>query len=785
MKNIFLFLFRGFLLVGIFFMTTNVLSQTDTCYYSITGTLKSYDHTNLINAKITLKGTHFVSMSNNIGRFQLNNVCNGNYILICSYYGDTLLADSLQITGNLSKDYTFNLKALELKSIEVSAERKEKETTFINRIDKDELDKVKGLPLGSMLEEINGVRALKTGSSISKPIIHGLHSNRILVLNNGVRQEGQQWGAEHAPEIDPFVSNSISLIKGANSIKYGFDAIGGVVLIEPKKLTDSLGVFGEINLIGFSNGRQGMFSSSLEGRHKKLPALAWSIQGTYKIGGNVHTPNYYLKNTGVREYNFSGNLAWDKKKYGIDLYYSQFNTSLGIFSGSHIGNLTDLQNAFSLQEPAEKADFSYEIGRPWQHIEHELTKAKFYLRTGEKGKLNLVYARQYNLRFEYDKHKPLNDSLANLNNPELQLELTTHTVDLNWKHYNILGLEGEIGTSVLYQNNTYSGRKFIPNFKNQGIGFYWVEKKRIRKLVLEAGLRFDYRHLQIFMWENDVIISPIHAYQDFAANIGLNYQINKKVNLFVNVSKTWRPPTASELYSNGLHHGAAAVEIGNRNLSQENALSSSIEIVYTLKKMRFEFSPYFNYFSNYIFLEPQLPPTLTIKGAFPTFIYKEAEVRIAGIDFFSEFDLTKNLSYSLKASVLRAFNLTANDYLIQMPADYFQNRISYQIPELGSFKNNTISIKHTYVSKQNRVPANTDYAPPPSAYNLFDIELSTKIACNKQFISIHLGVNNLFNMTYRDYLNRFRYYSDEMGRNITLRVKIPLAFKANINHKSI
>ncbi|MFK8037132.1 MAG: TonB-dependent receptor [Crocinitomicaceae bacterium] len=768
-------LFNLYIVLFFICSTNYVKGQLDSCNYSISGIIKSTDNETLKYATVSLNGTGFSTRTNGIGKFEFSNMCNGEYVLICKHFDHIIIQDTIIVNKNWSKNYQFNENNITLPSIEIYADQSEKQTTNVDKIDKDKIDKVKGLPLGTMLEEINGVRSLKTGNSISKPIIRGLHSNRVLILNNGIRQEGQQWGAEHAPEIDPFVTNSISLIKGANSIKYGFDAIGGVVLIEPRKVTDSIGIFGEVNLIGFSNGRQGMFSSSLEGRHKLMSSLAWSVQGTYKVGGNTHAPNYFLKNTGIREYNFSGNLVWEKKNYGLDFYYSQFNTNLGIFSGSHIGNLTDLQNAFDLQEPAEKADFSYTIQRPWQHIEHELTKTKFFLRTGNIGKLNLVYARQYNLRYEYDKHGPLNDSLANLNNPELQLELTTHTVDLNWQHYKVMGLEGEIGMSGIYQGNTFSGRKFIPNYQNQGIGFYWIEKKKFKKFLLEAGLRYDFRYLQVFMRENDVIVSPSHTFQDFAGNIGLSYQVNKDLKFFANVSKTWRPPTVSELYSNGIHHGAAAVEIGNERLLQENALSSNIEMIYMLKRMKFEVSPYFNYFSNYIFLEPQLPPTLTIKGAFPTFVYKEAEVRIAGLDFLSEIRLTKNLTYTLKGSVLRAFNITASDYLIQMPADYFQNKINFQFPKIGRLIENNLALKYTHVTRQVRVPANSDYVPPPSSYNLFDLEMATKVLVKNQLISIHFGVNNLLNTAYRDYLNRFRYYTDEMGRNFTLRVKIPLS----------
>ncbi|MFM9075334.1 MAG: TonB-dependent receptor, partial [Bacteroidota bacterium] len=68
------------------------------------------------------------------------------------------------------------------------------------------------------------------------PVIHGVHSQRILILNHGVRQEGQQWGAEHAPEIDPLIASDIQVIKDASAIRYGVDAIGGVVVVNPPAL---------------------------------------------------------------------------------------------------------------------------------------------------------------------------------------------------------------------------------------------------------------------------------------------------------------------------------------------------------------------------------------------------------------------------------------------------------------------------------------------------------------------------------------------------------------------
>jgi iron complex outermembrane receptor protein len=188
-----------------------------------------------------------------------------------------------------------------------------------------------------MLKGISGVQSLQTGSSISKPIIHGMHSSRVIILNQGVRQEGQQWGSEHAPEVDPFVSKNIQVIKGPAGLRYGGDAIGGLILMEPNSLPDTSGISGEAQTIFFTNGRQFVTSGMLEGGFKNVNGWGWRVQGTLKNGGNIKTANYNLANTGVEEQNFSTALGYKNQKFGTDLFISRFQSIIGIYSGSHIG----------------------------------------------------------------------------------------------------------------------------------------------------------------------------------------------------------------------------------------------------------------------------------------------------------------------------------------------------------------------------------------------------------------------------------------------------------------
>ena len=148
---------------------------------------------------------------------------------------------------------------------------------------------------------------------------------------------------------------------------------------------------------GFGNG----LNVQLQMYHK---LLSWKLIGTLKKTGDKHTPNYYLRNTGNQEANIALQLekSFSDKWHG-DLYFSSFNTSLGILRGSHIGNLTDLTAAMQRDTPffTEK-DFSYNIDAPYQNVNHHLIKLHFKRYINDNQYLDLVYAGQLNVRKEFD-----------------------------------------------------------------------------------------------------------------------------------------------------------------------------------------------------------------------------------------------------------------------------------------------------------------------------------------------------------------------------------------------
>ncbi len=728
----------------------------------------------IIGATVLLSGTTNGVFTDEKGRYEIRNLCPGNYKLEVRIVGYIAHKESIDLTAGHEENFDLEEQEVHLKDVEITAHRTDAPSSQpLEILSGSELEKTRGQSLAESLKGITGVTTMQTGSSISKPVIHGLHSNRVLIMNNGVRQEGQQWGSEHAPEIDPFVATRMSVIKGAAGVRYGSDAIGGVILVEPEELPFDKAISGEVNLVGFTNGRQGVASSTLQGGIKGVSGFGWRAQGTIKRGGNIRTPNYFLDNTGISEKNFSLGAGYRNKGFGIDLFYSRFDTKIGIFSGSHIGSVTDLLNVIKNGEPFIKSGFTYNIGRPNQNVTHDLIKAEAHYHFNDGNRLQWTIAQQINNRNEYDLHVPRNDSIASLNRPELTFKLNTLTNDVIWDHKPIAGkITGQVGVSSLYQYNLMSGRPLIPNFNQFNIGIFWIERYVKNNWELEAGVRYDYRTLSTHRIVSRQKVSNDFSFSNASGTVGATRNFSQNFSARLNAGSAWRAPNVSELFSDGVHHGAAAFERGDSTLRPEKAINTIASVKYQSEKLTIEIGGYFNYIRDFIYLKPQPDPILTVRGAFPYFKYTQTDANFKGIDVSADWEFFKNLTLTSKLSYLRAYDTRNDNYLVMIPSNRWDNQLKYNITEFGKWHNLFLSAGNLWVARQKRVPPNSDFLPPPAAYSLWNIQAGGTIHLSeKQQLEIGISVTNLFNTVYRDYMNRFRYYSDDIGRNASLRIK--------------
>ncbi|WP_276498586.1 TonB-dependent receptor [Pontibacter litorisediminis] len=753
------------------------------CGLTLSGKVLDHDTREaLIGATVYIPELDRATMSDEYGNYHFHQLCRAPYTLQVTYVGYEKESFSVRMSGSATRDLQLHADARMLRTVEVTGEHLREQAQTQQSLSGRELEQTRGLALAETLKGISGVTSLQTGPTISKPVIHGMHSNRVLLLNNGVRQEGQQWGAEHAPEIDPFVASEVKVIKGAAGVRYGADAIGGVVLVEPRALPTSPGITGDLHLLGSTNNRQLATSATVEGNFEKVPPLSWRLQGTLRKAGNAKTPDYYLENTGLKEQNFSAAVGYNKEAYGAELYYSHFSTDLGILRESHIGSVQDLLYAIERGRPsnAANAEFTYGIDRPYQHVQHDLLKAKGHWQLGEAGKLEFVYGWQRNLREEYEPRRG-GGSL-----PALQLTLNTHTTEAVFNHKPLGNFFGSVGVSTIYQKNTYEYSDFLPYYTSMTAGVFATEQWKKDRLQLEAGIRYDYRYLQVKKYEEEAeskrtLIKPEYDFNNVSGTLGAMYDVGYHLTFGLSATSAWRAPGANELFSEGVHHSAATYEEGDPTLTSEQAYNLEFSVDYfSNPRLNGSLSLYHNYISNFIYLAPQPEPIVTVRGAFPAFKYTQADATFTGADLNLDYKIATGLVLESKTSLLYARNLDTDDYLIYMPSNRFDNSLRYEFAaaDNGKLTNAYVSVGGVYVAEQKRVPekAEQDFAPAPEAYFLLKAEAGTTVHFGNQPIEVGITGNNLLNTVYREYLNKLRYYADEPGRMLMLRVRVPLNF---------
>jgi iron complex outermembrane receptor protein len=498
---------------------------------------------------------------------------------------------------------------------------------------------------------------------------------------------------------------------------------------------------------------------------------AFRVQATAKRGGNVKTPNYYVANTGLQETNAAATIGYQKNNYQANLYVSSFNTTLGFYTGAHVESKDDLEAAIKSATPLFTDGFTYKINRPKQAVNHLLVKLTQKLQLPNGHQLQLITAHQENSRDEYD-------SKQYLNQPEMSLSLGTTNADLLLKSNWNKKLSTELGIQYSLQQNINkdnSVRIFIPNYQLNSMAVFVLANTSWGNTQISFGARFDSKKFEAFKKELGVQTQIVRNFSNATFTAQAVYKITKHIQGKTIVATAFRPPAVNELFANGLHQGLASIEVGNPNFNAEKNLSFTQEIIYKPdSNFKVEVLAYSNHINNYIYLQPVQPPSFTIRGYYPTFNYVATNAHVYGIDVNALYKPHKNWQTNFKSTIVRGWNKTTSDWIILMPADRASIELDFLPNDSKKFKQNLLGIEVSYVKQQSLLPTNSavlqDYAPPPNAYTLVNMSVQTAITIFKKHVQVGCTIFNLLNTRYRDYLNRFRYFFDEMGLNASLRL---------------
>ncbi len=762
-----------YLFIAVFFFPNFLLAQD--CNITLTGViLDKGTNIPLEYSTIFLENLGEGTVCDKNGFFEIKNICPAEYHVQVSHIGCQSEEYFIKIEKDTSLKIYLSHHSELLDEVVIHGSHEDNSTESSQTISRADIANESNKNLSDILENITGVSVLKNGSGISKPVVHGLFGNRVTILNNGISQTGQQWGNDHAPEIDPFVADHLSVVKGASALAYGGNSLGSVVLVETDKIQEDPHLHGEVNYTLQTNGWGHTLNSVIE---KNSNWAAWRLTGTLKRQGDSRAPGYFLTNTGKQENNLA--LQVEKQfnpKWKTDFYYSLFNTKIGILQGSHIGNLTDLEEAIGRDKPFSiKDNFSYNITFPRQEVTHHLVKTEAkYLMEDEKI-IKFKYGGQLNNRKEFDIRRG-----GDSDRPTLSLSLYSHNLEAAYN-----GLVGEkifLKAGVQYEmidngNNSGTGvSPLIPNYRSYQTSTYWiVQNDQADEWLFEFGGRFSLKQLTVKRFTRTLpkqleVID--HLFQNYALSTGFRWKKNDFFKTNFNIGYLLRAPEVNELYSFGLHQGVSGIEEGNENMNVEKSLKALLSLDFRIQdKLFIQTLGYFQNVQDFIFLEPQEEFRLTIRGAFPVFLYKQTDANIAGVDLLLKYEPKQNLNFIAKYALVRGYDLTNDLGLVNIPSDNIFSSMTYTFKDKEKWKNNFLTINGRYVFQQKRITVpSQDFLSPPDDYFLLGLQVGTNYEWNESNLKISLRTENLLDTTYRDYLNRLRYFADENGINVSLNL---------------
>ena len=653
-----------------------------------------------------------------------------------------------------------HLKLNELVVTGVTGDTKLKNSTApISIVSGKELRQTTSTNIIDAIAKQPGISQITTGSGISKPIIRGLGYNRIIVMNEGVRQEGQQWGDEHGIEIDPQNVNSVEILKGPASLMYGSDAMAGVLILHGAPILPE----GEMKAVVSTEYQtnNGLFDYSLNfAGHQK--AFVWDARFTdkmahaYKNKYDGYVPGSQFKERAARLM-VGLNEAWGH----THLTGSVFHQTPSIIEGERDEETGELECATDDVKTYSKA-------LPFQQIWHykAVWDNSFNL---PKGWLKAIFGYQQNQRQEFEE---------SADDYELYFKLHTMTYDIRYLSQEWNGWKMAGGVNGMWQQSLNLGEEaLIPEYKLFDIGGYATISKTMDNLTLNGGLRYDNRHIDFHS----------RNFGSVSGSIGAVWNVCQHMNLRLNIARGFRAPNMSELGSDGIHEGTLRYEIGNPDLKPEYSWQADLGMDLSSDYISAQVALFANRIENYIFSKRI---NEVMEEGFLTYQYTQGDARLLGFEAGFDFHPIHSIHFQNTFSFVDAQQLNASEearYLPMTPAPRWTSELKYEITHHGhtSFNNAYVALGLECNLAQNHYYKVDDTETRTPAYALLSLSAGTDLNIHKKKVAeLYVTADNLLDCAYQNHLSRLKYYDFNnttgrqgvynMGRNIVFKVIIPI-----------
>jgi iron complex outermembrane receptor protein len=705
------------------------------------------------------------------GHYTITNLPKSRFSVQVKSLGYVPVTVAVDLSRISKKDFLLTASAVEAAEVVVTgsafSSEQSRSSAPVVPIDRQAITSTGAGNIVSAIATTAGVSAVSTGEAISKPVIRGLGYNRIVTVNEGVRQEGQQWGDEHGIEIDEFSADRIEILKGPSSLLYGSDALGGVInILEP--IPPPAGkIRGELNAGYATNNRLKSGSLMLEGN---MDGIVWRARGTAKDAISYLTPAERVYNSGYEEKNAEAMIGLNRGWGYSHLHYSKWDSDIGFTEGNR-DSTGRLLNASGLPATEEEL-LSEKIALPYQHVAHD----KFSLVNNfiiGPSQLRVNAGWQQNERKEFDEH---------LESPGLWLLLKTITYDVRYyfPQDSISGIEAVIGAGGMSQDNENRGTEFlIPDYNLTDFGGFASVKKSLARTTFNAGIRYDLRKVNGIELISDSAVLFSALSEDYSAvsfSAGATFRIDSTWNLKANLGRGFRAPNISELSANGLHEGTFRYEVGNPGLRPETSLQGDIGISCEGKKASLSLDGFYNDIADFIHYDHLPGDSVSIDGdKYPIYRYGQEDAVLKGLELSIDFHPVENLHFESSVSFV---NGTASGKPLPfMPPLRNENEFRYVLHTKNEslFDEPYIRGMLTVVSKQDKI---AEFETVTPGYAVAGLGAGTGIRISKQVATLFVLVNNIADHKYFNHLSRLKDAGiSEMGRNVVFGLTLPFGIR--------
>ncbi|NUY81432.1 TonB-dependent receptor [Flavobacterium sp. MAH-1] len=729
MKYIFFALFMGFAAMS---YGQNTLS----------GKVSDAQNQPLIGVSVYLPELHKGTVTDIEGQYEFNNIPTGKLQIVFSFIG--FETQNLNVSVSQSPvNITMTESEHKLDEVVVSTGFNKLQSQNVMKVEHAGVKQMQQQGITSLAEGITtipGVSQVSTGTSIGKPVIRGLSSNRILVYSQGVRLENQQFGDEHGLGLSDSGVESVEVIKGPASLLYGSDALGGVLYVNPEKFADANTVKADFGQRFYSNT---LGSSTSLGVKGSTDNWKFSLRGGYNTHSDYETGDGdRVTNTRYNETDIKAGIGYNNQKMSSVFRYNYNRLDLGI-----------PEEGIAEQSTSKNTEF------PRQGIDNHIASLhnSFFF-----GKSSL----DANIGYIFNDRSEFEDS----NDAVLRMKLQTLNYDLKYHFPQFGKFEIIAGIQGMHQTNDNFGEEYlIPNAEVNDFGVFGTTNYTWNSNVIQAGIRYDNRHITSeangIIGEEGSFAAIDRQFDSFNASLGYKTDLSPKWILRLNLASGFRAPNLAELTSNGVHEGTNRYEIGNANLNNEQNVQADLNLEFKGTHFEIFVNGFYNHIDNYIYTQP----TGEVLEDNDVFAYTQDNAQLfggeAGIHFHPHPLDWLHVESSFESVTGKKQN---GDYLPLIPANNWNNTIRTEFNIKNWLKNGFARFNVSTTFDQDNV---SGFETRSGGYTLFNAGFGGKVTFGKTAFEVSLNGNNLTDKTYIAHLSRLKVDGvPNIGRNVVLGV---------------